>query len=279
MEKQTLSLTRDELLVLMRIMDWPTLNGLGDDPFAQFSQRELTERLNCGIETLLQRGLVERRGEDLSVNNTLIAFVGLCLIPEAALLLSQIRPDDSVEPHYFYATSHLIIEHSSPRPGIYYFTQWPSLEALEARVQELLVPLQTSNEVSSSILLQISDQTLAEVLKSFKQNDATVAKQKLHESSWPAAAVEAFAATCADGFSLWVGRTVWGMRQEIPAGDKAAMVIVGGQQQWLATPEDDEPTHLVVQTASGEDCVQALTRLLMPLKDAYKQLQSSGSPL
>src|SRR5262245_38215798 len=103
-----LTLTRNELLVVLQIMGATTLNGLEANPLEGLSEREIEERMNSGLETLVQRGLVEPGAEanSLVMKDLVIAYVGSCVIPEKALLLSEVDANGGSKPVYFNATEH-----------------------------------------------------------------------------------------------------------------------------------------------------------------------------
>ena len=115
----SLNVTRDELMVILQLMGSSSMNGLPEDPWAGVPEREKAERLNAGLETLLNRGLVEARGADsLVLDDTLVALVGSCIIPDASLLLSVLSTSGEAEPRFLNATRQILVEHASPRRRI-----------------------------------------------------------------------------------------------------------------------------------------------------------------
>ena len=132
-----LSLTRNELLTFLAIIGVPTMNGLEDDPLEGLDERAIAERLNSGEHSLIQRGLLtlDEETNEATLDDRVVALVGGSVIPDATLLLSEMKADGSNDPHYFNATPELYVEHFSPKAGIHHFEYLPNEDALANRLQ------------------------------------------------------------------------------------------------------------------------------------------------
>jgi hypothetical protein len=269
MTAASLSLTRDELLAVLHIMGTQSMSGLKEEPFAGLSELEIEERLNSGYETLTNRGLIEETGPDeLMFDDTVLALVGACVIPETTLLLSYARPDGTSDPHYFCTTPELLVEHSSLRPGVHRFTHLPSGDALLDRAQALLAGLPADRPAADGYGGTLADDGLATVLKRSRQHDAPAARPVLNDAGWPQAAAEALLEDCVDLDAFWTGIAAWGLRQAEPEGVESIMAIVGRRRAWLVTSRPGEPAQLDVRTADGLECRRALLGLLGHLQAA-----------
>ena len=116
-----IALDIDESLVLLRLMGAPGLNGLPDDIVDDLLAIDLVEkglgegerssRLGAGREKLIRRGLLEMDQDAHALDDTLVALVGSCSLPEPSLLVAPKRPHGVNEAHYFNALPQLPIVH------------------------------------------------------------------------------------------------------------------------------------------------------------------------
>jgi len=270
LESTSITLTRDELIVFLAIMGLSTMNGLGDEPLAGLSEREVEERMNSGEQSLLNRGLISFEGEDrLVLDDVLVALVGGSVVPDATFLLTETQPDGSVDPHYFNATPELLIEHYSPRAGIHVFNHLPSTETLVWRVQTLLAPLHPLPTSDIGPPQQMAASALSQSMEHARQGDEEAAKKALVEAGMPREMAATFAKDCGT-HATWIGVVAWGLRQEEPEGGDSVMTVLGDGHCWLVENVEDHPEDVKISPASGEECEKAFTALLQPLKEALK---------
>lgn len=253
----SIDLTRDELLALLQLMGSSTINGLPENPFAGVSQKERAERLNAGLETLLNRGLVEAQGADnLVIDDTLVALVGSCVLPSASMVLSGLQPDSTADPHFFSATPEIIVEHASPRPGIHSFTFLPDEAALAERVRWAMTPIAAA-DVVSELNVNSSDKLLAEVFRRSRSQQSDKATDSLVKAKWPPAEAQAFVRSC-EGFAIYTGLCAWGLRREQIGGSQTLIVVSDQQRCWLMEPQGERGDVLQCRSLTGADAIDAL---------------------
>jgi hypothetical protein len=258
-----LTVTTDELLAVLQVMGATTMNGLGD-PLAGLSEQEQAARLNAGAETLLNRGLCRIEGEQLIMDDMLVAFVGASLIPEATLLLTVIQPDQTSEPHYFNATGFIMVEHQSPRPGIHLFSLIGDAQALQDRLDTLLAPMIVTKRNSNAEVYTLEDAAVTALVAALRADQHQQAAELLAKHGWSAGAANSAVADLASA-SLWVGMVGWGLREEQPAGSASLMLYVGAERYWLFAPATQSPGMLTLTNPSSSEAAQAFIALTEPL--------------
>ena len=262
----TLTLTRDELVVFLAIIGSKTMNGLEVDPLAGLEEQEIAERLNSGEQSLINRGLLAIEDDNATLDDTLVALVGSSVVPDATFLLTRMDPDGTNEPHYFNATSELLVEHGSPRPGVYRFDYIPDLEALNYRVQTLLAPLhaQSHDVPDQESAVDLPASTISSFIEACRKGESEQATKILVDGRAMPELAEFLVQDCST-HPVWVGVVAWGLRQEKPEGGNSLMVFLGDDRCWLVeNAEDNEDTVRVRQTA-GQVCEKAFMSLLDPL--------------
>jgi hypothetical protein len=261
----TLTLTTDELLAVLQVMGTSSMNGLGE-PLAGLSEGEQAARLNAGAETLLNRGLCRIEGDQLIMDDMMVAFVGTSLIPDATLLISVVQPDRSNDPHYFNVTEHIAVEHQSPRPGVHVFLHMPDAATLISRVETLLAPVaMDTSRMAYSETWTIPDPQLNEVLVAAQTRRSSEVRNILSRHGWSGEALELLATDLATAPS-WVGMVGWGLREPQPDGGTSVILYAGQQRNWLFTPVTDNPEQLTVRNPSGPGSVAAFTDMVAPLQ-------------
>ena len=262
-----LTLTRDELLALLQLMGSSTMNGLPEDPFAGVAEKERAERLNAGLETLINRGLVSVSSSDtVLLDDTLVALVGSCVLPGASLVVSGLQPDGSADPHFFNATPEILVEHSSPRLGVHSFAYLPDVATLRARLAAVLAPVTTATERSDFHGLW-HDTLIADVFRLARSQGQATAVQNLVKAKWPAAQAEAFVAACA-GWAIYTALCAWGLRGEHVEGSDTVVIVSDQQRCWLLEPQGETGDTFKVRAVAGQVAVDAVAALAQHLASA-----------
>lgn len=264
MEPATLTLTTDELLAILQVMGTTTIDGLGN-PLANLSEVEQAARLNAGAETLLQRGLCRIDGDQLVLDDMMVAFVGACVVPEATMLLAVVQPDGSRSPHYFHITPYIAVEHQSLRPGVHLFSHLPHRTDLSNRVASLLAPVAVDRTRSARGEPRcLSDADLNIMLQHLQQGETGSARTIVEHEGWPASEIDQLIADLQQG-SSWVGLVGWSLRKDAGARGTSAILYAGAERYWLFTPLADTPELLSVSSPDGSRAVASFVELAAPL--------------
>lgn len=265
----SITLIRDELLAFLAIIGSKTMNGLEEDPFADLDEQEIAERLNSGEQSLINRDLLKIDEDEVTLDDALVALVGSSVVPDATFLLTRIEPDGSNDVHYFNATSEILMEQTSPKPGIYTFAYLPDAEALLAHIEALLAPLsvlhgQESGDSSPEITL--SADAMGRFMEQCKGGGGGGARQTLIQAGLSADVADQLAQDCATN-PIWISVVAWNLRDGEPQGLDPVMVFQGESYCWLVENVENDPKLLRILTRLGKQCQKRLMALTTPLTE------------
>lgn len=171
MESQStlsLRLSTEELLFLLWLLNTPSLPGMGETPFGNWTEQEIAAALASAERSLRARRFISKNGEgQIQMEQVVMALVGTCAVPEFSVVLTCEAPDTGRLVHYFHATRFMAVEHSNPEAGIHLFESLPGAEAILKRLEELMhlnrQPAPRSAPVKISLeLLQRATQAASE---------------------------------------------------------------------------------------------------------------------
>jgi hypothetical protein len=141
MNARTLSvrLSTEELMLVLWLLNTPTLPGMGPNPFGDWSAEQIGAALASAERSLRARRLVSKAEDGtIQMDQVVMALVGTCAVPEFSLVLTSEAPDTGRIVHYFHATHLLAVEHSNPEPGVHLFEALSGAEAIVERIGELM---------------------------------------------------------------------------------------------------------------------------------------------
>jgi hypothetical protein len=140
MKKTPLSirLSTEELMLVLWLLNTPTLPGIGGNPFGGWSPEQISAALDSAERSLRARRLVSKgEGGQLQMEQVVMALVGTCAVPEFSIVLTSEAPDTGRIVHYFHATHLLTVEHSNPEPGVHLFEALPETSMIQERLEAL----------------------------------------------------------------------------------------------------------------------------------------------
>ncbi|MGC8857008.1 MAG: hypothetical protein ACP5QU_09425 [Anaerolineae bacterium] len=249
MKQSTLSvrLSTEELLLILWLLNVPTLPGMGGNPFGEASEEQIAAALSSAERSLRARRLIGKTEKGkIQMDEVVMALVGTCAVPEFSVVLTQEAPDTGRVIHYFHATKLLAVEHSNPEPGIHVFEALPDANVILTRLEELMQlakqgapsakPVQTTMSVlqratqaaqraareAKTILIEAGMErqtatTLSQTLTHMRRRSAVVAIHNLREAS-----------SSSDGLVILEGEnSLWAM--QIDGENDSAMVYLWGQ--------------------------------------------------
>ncbi len=146
MDDNELSLTlgREELLLLMHLMGLQTIPGLEEEPLARLTEAQVEATMVAAEHSLLARGLIRHASEtseEVEVDAIAAALVSSGLRARASFMVARARPDEAATTRYYHLLSHdpyLAVEHGSPEPGLHTFRAMKDRAQVLARWESLL---------------------------------------------------------------------------------------------------------------------------------------------
>lgn len=180
----TFSLSHEELVYVLHILQIPTLPGLPLDLVGDIPTDYYQAFMGMAERALRARGLLQLEGDSKgTIDSFLMGIVGLCTKAEYGFLISRTH-DTTQENYVYHFADNLAIRHFADQ-GIHQFTLFDQFEGLAYNVLETLCPLSdqqqtkpaaTSFEVPYSLFMAVrlstqlenlSEQNLQEALNHY----------------------------------------------------------------------------------------------------------------
>ncbi|HEC36531.1 MAG TPA: hypothetical protein ENI39_08360 [Anaerolineae bacterium] len=161
-----LSLGREELIFLLRLMDLQTIPGLEAEPLSRLSKLQRETAMATARHSLLARGIIQHPAgapEEVEIDATTAGLVTSGLRACASITASRARPGGTVITRYYHFLSlapYLVVEHSSLEGGVHTFQMTKRPEAVLQRLSSLLnlqeqgTPAGEGGEVAEGTFLQ-----------------------------------------------------------------------------------------------------------------------------
>jgi len=161
-----LSLGREELILLLRLMDLQTIPGLEEEPLSHLSKVQRETAMMTAMHSLLARGVIQHSvgsPEEVEIDTTVAGLVTGGLRARASITASRARPGGTVITRYYHFLSlvpYLVVEHSSPETGVHTFQMTKRPETVLRRLGGLLnlqeqgIPTGEGGEIAEGTFLQ-----------------------------------------------------------------------------------------------------------------------------
>ena len=131
MQKTEFILGREELVLLVWLLKYPTLPGLGDKPLGDATPGQVKAMLATAERSLGARGWLEIRDSGLlHIQPDLAAMLQICGDPDATIWFSRRQPDGDGDVFHFYLKQDIIVHHDYPKPGLHRLAVLPSPKLL-----------------------------------------------------------------------------------------------------------------------------------------------------
>lgn len=131
---------QEELLLLLRILDIPTLPGLPLQPLAGISEEQARIAFATAERSLRARGFLQvRQGEKpFVVYSPVLALIGTCKLAQTLTMIAKQRSDKTIEMRFYYTSPYMVVEHAVPEEGLHRFTGAPTAGDLTDQLKQLL---------------------------------------------------------------------------------------------------------------------------------------------
>lgn len=261
-EKPLLSvrLSAEELMLVLWLLNTPTLPGLGESPFAGWTEQEIQAALASAERSLRARRFLSKTPQgEIQMEQVVMALVGTCAAPDISIVLAVETPEAGRVVHYFHATSLMAVEHTNPEPGIHCFDALENLEAVQARLETLLA-LEAQPSPSASPA-QLTLAVLQEATRAAAEGTAAT-QDVLKRYGLDHNTSTALAATLTQIRRRATLAVIHGLRKEKPHSD-GMVILEGPPGLWVLQAEGSEPQSIVhLWPRSAGQCRQYLHQLI-----------------
>ncbi|MCP4421408.1 MAG: hypothetical protein GY805_32760 [Chloroflexi bacterium] len=246
-------LSREELLLLLNMLQADSIPGLDVDPAGVLNDEQRALAYLWGGRSLRARELAQVGDNDsLKVHNALLTAVAACAYSNNALFIYHWSKDDVTPTRYFgHIRGDDIATHRRPEDVLHLFTLLPSKKHLFDQVMDVC----EYEDLTAAPLDEIrtTEDDFVRVRKFVSQRDAQVASGLLINRGASAETAEAFVNTLGNSPRISVFQT---FKQEgetaVKKGDFT--VLQDNQHAWFIapTPEEDNGGLFIKPTTRNE---------------------------
>lgn len=251
-------LSREELLLVLDLMEADYLPGLDADPLGELNPDGRELALTVAARGLRARGLAQVNDDgELNLHATLLAAVGACAYASNTIFVYHWPAAGEVPTRYFgHVRDGDIAAHTRPEDVLHLFTVLPSKEQL---IEQVLTAC-AYEEASSSDPFEfpVNGDEFVQVRELALGGKAQNATELLVSAGTASEAASAFVSTLTNAPRISVLQTLTQEEGESVL-KRDFTVIQNSEYTWFIAPtsEDSENPALVVRS-SGKDEIEAL---------------------
>ena len=265
-ETATIVLTRDELQMFLHLLGVKALNGQTQVNNAVVSAEEEAIRRNCGEHTLQARGLLTFEDDrHVVLDDGLVALAGTAALPQGTYMLQRVSPDGSRATHYFSRGPDLLVEHTSPKAGIFAFRQIKDVAALQQRIEELATELTECTGAVSQSTEQAKPENVANFLSQFAAGNYAAAEAELVGGGCSPRLVGDMVRSL-KSYPHWLAVAGWADVNTQSVASTTVMVIRGAHCCWMLESDSNPNGNVSIHTLDGEASRRQLAAMAQPLQ-------------
>lgn len=258
-----ITLSLDELLALLDLLGFASMNGLPPNPLAGVPKKQQEQRLQASLQSLQRRGLATQTGEIAVLDDALTALVTSCLRPAASLVLVGRLPDGTEDVHLFNVTPDIRVEHSFTHLDSHTFRFFARGATLLTRVREALLPVEAAAQPGAFAGVW-PWKLLNEVIAQARGGRGDKAIKALSKARWPQPEAEAFAAAVAR-WPVYTAVYAWNLHSTPIGGQQTVMIVADRRRCWLLEPQAAAAQDLTVRAVAGSTAVEVILALAQSL--------------
>lgn len=257
----SLTLSIEELLFLLRLMRAETLPGLPEKPFEDMTPEQTAASLVAAERGLQDRGLVhiDEAEHRVEIDVVCMALLGVCMIPRFSILVTFQSAGDPPRARYYHAGSDLVVEHTSPKPGLHTFVGAARIEDFAAPMVELLALPQRSSR--KDMAAQIRQDCLAQAREQARSGDGDAVIMRLTAGGLAQRVAASMAATLQQP-TLSISLT----RLERSSHNRSAVdgfaLLEGANVLWALSPESSDPQGLRIEAISTDEAAKRIEEIM-----------------
>ncbi len=248
-EPVNIMLSRDELLLVLGLINAEYIPGLDADPLGELSTDQLVLALTVAGRGLRARGLARvRETGELAVHAALLAAVSACAYSQNAVFVYHWPAKSETPTRYFgHLREGAFVAHTRPEDVLHLFTVLPSKDRL---IEQVLAVCQYQDVPAAKTgPVQISGQDFARMRELAEKGDLEQAIGILAAGQAPPGAAERLVETLAGGLRLSIVQTL----KQLGDGSvsKRDFTLVQNEQQaWLVIAKTDDTATLLAEPAT-----------------------------
>lgn len=246
------TLSREELLFTLNLLEAPFIPGLDPDPLGEFTPEQRALALTVAGRALRARELVHvHNGGEWVLHNALLAAVGSCAYAQSvAAVVHWTAQADTPTRFFGHLRDNAVVIHTRPADVLHRFALLPSKEQL---LTQTLAFCHYENGVSGpDFELSVSGAVFAQVRELATAGETTRAVELLVAQAVASDAATALVNTLAGSPQISVLQTLKGQ------GDGSVQkqdltLLQNGQMAWLIIASADETASLRIKTTTKDE--------------------------
>lgn len=268
-EPITVTLSRDELLLTLRLLEAETILGLDDDPYGPMDEDQRALAHVVAGRGLRARGLAQLNEEgELALHEGVLTAVGTCAYAQKSLILSHWSPEVETPRRYFaHVREEQAVVHTKPGDVLHQLVLLPDREELPGRVMAFC----ECDEMAANGRYEfvIPAQAFAQARQQADAGEEEKAAASLAERDILIEAAQALAKTLASIDSMKATIFQLWRRADEGVEKREFTILRNAAYSWLLTssedgePDIDEERVLLVKTTTPEEVESLLVKTLL----------------
>lgn len=149
-EIPSLTLSHEEVVLLLRLLGAPTMPGIGENPLTGLTPEQSQLVLSSAERSLKARQIITVNADNsINVERFALALVGPCVMPELSVIATCNLKSRPPEPLYFHLAQRMVVEHAITGPGLHTFAALLNRQVLLERLVSFLY-LQSQIQLTTS---------------------------------------------------------------------------------------------------------------------------------
>lgn len=261
LEPINILLSREELLLLLDLLQAETIPGLDPDPtLGDLTPEQRSLALTVAERALRARELVQvQAGGELIVHRRLLTAVGVCAYPHSAVLVYHWPSQADTPVRYFgHRRENEFVAHSVPDSTLHLFSLLPTREQL---VGQVLAVAQFADAPAEAVEFSVPAQVLGQAREQANAAQAGLAQATLTGSGVATEAAQAFAGALAGNPRVTIMQLLKQQAQgEVLRQD--ITLLQNGSAAWLVSQPSGGEGALQVKTIARDELTALLARAL-----------------
>lgn len=248
-------LSREELVLLLRLLDANSVLGLDTDPLGALTDQQFATGLIYAERALRARQLamLDEKG-NLKVQSDLLKAIGTCAYPHKSLAIHCFPETDSAPSRYFFhwRSDKSAVVHSIPQDALHLLTSLADEESLLTTAVSVCRCKAVSKDVVADINLE--SEVLANARSIIAKGDAASAEKLLIENNANHKSATALVKILSTPHSLAVIHFL-SPRPEDTLASREVTILHNAETAWLMTQSESnaENSTLALQQISNEE--------------------------
>jgi hypothetical protein len=258
----SLTLSHEELVLILQLMKWPMILGVGKEPFPGLPQEQVRAMLRTAGHGLQARQLVAVSEEQkIQVERFAVALIAPCVAPDVSVIVSRSLPGELLpQVRYFHVAQQAVVEHVVSGPGLHTFAVLSDVAQLRERMLACLDV--AAGPAPAALEARLAQETLNQAMAAARDSGEGAAASVLAKQGMPQETAKLLARTLA---SHQATLAIMFIRHGSPENNRSTGfgLIEGIESTWfLGVINQGQAPVVLLRSISEEDAHTMLAEAL-----------------